>query len=75
MSQMLTLNEKRIKEIRNSLGITQEDLAKRMNLCGKSSVCRLEKKNTNISLKTINRLANALNCHPLLLVETREVEQ
>lgn len=56
----MTVGE-RIKVIRESKGISQEELAKRMGLKDKSSVCKIEKAGDNISTKSIKRYADALN--------------
>lgn len=50
----------RIKERREALNLTQEELAKRMGYKGKSSVCKIENAGDNISLKTIKKVASAL---------------
>lgn len=51
----------RIKEKRIECGLSQEALAKRMGLSGRSSVTRLEK-SIDISLKNVKRVADALGC-------------
>lgn len=56
----MTVGE-RIKLIRESKGISQEELAKRLGLKDKSSVCKIEKAGDCISTKSIKRYADALN--------------
>ena len=58
----------RIKKRREQLGITQDELAERLNLKGKSSVCKIEKAGDNISTKSIVRYALALECSPCFLM-------
>ena len=58
----------RIKKRREQLGIKQDELAERLNLKGKSSVCKIEKAGDNISTKSIVRYALALECSPCFLM-------
>lgn len=51
----------RIKFRREELNITQEELAKRLGLKGKSSVCKIESSGDNISTKSIRKYAKALD--------------
>lgn len=51
----------RIREKRIELGLSQEEVAKRMGLSGRSSVTRLEK-SEDITLKNVKRIADALGC-------------
>lgn len=51
----------RIKQIREEKGLSQEDLAKRLGLKDKSSVCRVEKQGDNVTTRSIKRYAEALN--------------
>ena len=55
----MTIGE-RIKHIRESKGISQEELAKKLGLMNKSSVCKIEKAGDNISTMSIKRYAQAL---------------
>jgi transcriptional regulator with XRE-family HTH domain len=50
----------RIKFKREELDITQDELAKKLGLKGKSSVCKIESSGDNISTKSIRNYANAL---------------
>ena len=51
---------KRIKERRIELGLTQEELGKRLGW-GKSAVCRLETEGNNITTERLNNVALALD--------------
>lgn len=52
----------RIKERREALGMTQEQLADKMGFKGKSSVSKIESAGGSLTLKTIEKAAKALNC-------------
>ena len=56
----MTVGE-RIKNIREAKGLSQEELAQKMGLKGKSSVCKIERAGDNISTMSIKRYAKALN--------------
>lgn len=58
----------RIRTAREKLGVSQEDLAKRLNLKDKSSVCKIEKAGDNISTKSIKKYADALGVSPSFLM-------
>lgn len=52
----------KIKQIREEiLQISQEELARRLGLKDKSSVCKIEKAGNNVSIKSIRKYAEALN--------------
>ena len=55
----MTVGE-RIKEIREEKGLSQEELAKRLGLKNKSSVCKIEKSGNKVSAPSIYRYAEAL---------------
>lgn len=55
----MTVGE-RIKRTRLELGMSQEELAKRMNYSGKSSVCKAETYGDNITTAKVQRFADAL---------------
>ena len=55
----MTVGE-RIRQIRESKGISQEELAKILGLKDKSSVCKIEKAGDDISTKSIKKYATAL---------------
>lgn len=52
----------RIRNRRQELGLTQEDLAKKMGLAGKSTVSKIESAGNEVSLKQVRKYAKALNC-------------
>lgn len=52
----------RIKHRRESLGMTQTELAAKMGLKGKSSISKIEAAGNKVTLKTVEKAANALNC-------------
>lgn len=52
----------RIRNRRQELGLTQEDLAKKMGLAGKSTVSKIESAGNEVSLKQVRKYAEALNC-------------
>ena len=51
----------RIKHLREQMGMTQEELAKRMGYTGKSSISKIETSGNNITIKKISRLSPILN--------------
>lgn len=57
-----------IKNRREALGITQTELAEKMGLKDKSSISKIESGKYPITLKTVERVAAALNCSELLLM-------
>lgn len=57
-----------IKNRRESLGMTQTELAEKMGLKDKSSVCKIESGKLPITLKTVERVAEALNCSERFLM-------
>ena len=58
----------RIKTRREELGLSQEELAKKLGLKSRSSITRLEKSGDDISMKDVERLSDALNCSKLYLM-------
>lgn len=52
----------RIKYMRESLGLSQEDLAKKIGLKDKSSITKIEKSGDNVTLKNVEKLSTALGC-------------
>lgn len=59
----MTVGE-RIREARERQGLSQEELAKRLGLKDKSSVCKIEKSGDNISTKSIKKYASVLSIKP-----------
>lgn len=55
----MTIGE-RIKQRREELGLSQEELAHRLGLSGRSSVSKAEKSGDIMTTKTISAYANAL---------------
>lgn len=52
---------KRIKEARKAIGLSQEDLAKRMGLKNKSSICKVERGDDNLTTDSVQKYADALH--------------
>lgn len=50
----------RIKETRESLGLSQDDLALKMGYSGRSSVCKAETYGDNITTSKVQKFADAL---------------
>ncbi len=51
----------RLKDIRKSLGLTQKQLARRLNV-SRQEITKIEKNKNSSSLKTLAKIASALNC-------------
>lgn len=58
----------RIKTLREALGLTQEELAKKVGYTSKSSVNKVEKGEVDISQSKIELFAQALNTTPAELM-------
>lgn len=52
----------RIKERRIALGLTQDELAKRMGYSGKSTVCKAESTGDNVTTTKVKKFAEHLDC-------------
>ena len=52
----------RIRNRRIELGLTQEEVAQRLKLAGKSTVSKIEASGNNVSLKQVRKYAAALEC-------------
>lgn len=63
----MTVGE-RIKQKRIELGMSQEELSKKMGYSGKSSVCKAETYGDNITTSKIQRFADALGTTPSYLM-------
>lgn len=63
----MTVGE-RIRNLRESKYITQSQLAKLVGLSDKSSISKIEKAGNDITLKNIERIADALNTTPSYLM-------
>lgn len=58
----------KVKQLREQLGMSQEELAHKMGLKSRSSITRIEKSGDDITLKDVERLSKALGCSPLYLM-------
>ena len=59
----------RIKNIRESKGMSQDELAKKMGYKDRSSISKIEKaSDENITIESVQKFAEALNCSPLFLM-------
>lgn len=58
---------KRIALRRKELGLSQQELAERMGLKSKSTICKVEKGDDNLTLPIIMRYAKALEISPQAL--------
>lgn len=58
----------RIRNRRNELGISQEALAARMGLKSKSTICKIERGDDNLTSDTVSKYAEALNTSPAYLM-------
>lgn len=63
---------KRIKARREQLGLTQDDLAKRLGYTSKSAVCKAEKDDSDMTTTRIQKYADALSCTPGYLMGWEE---
>ena len=61
----------RLRDIRESLGMTQKQLAKRLNI-SQQEICKIENNKQSCSLKTINKVASALNCEFKCVIVSNE---
>ena len=52
----------RIKERREAIGLTQDELAKRIGFSDRSSVTKIEKSGDQVTLKTVEKMVAALSC-------------
>ncbi len=70
-NQLHILVGKNVRKIRNNLGISQEELA---DICGlhRTYIGGIERGERNLTVNTLQTLANALNVPPELLL-SREV--
>ena len=62
----------RIKARRLELGLSQLELAHRMGLKSKSTICKVETGDDNLTTVSIQRFADALSCSPLELMGMTE---
>ena len=70
----MTIGE-RIKQRRLELGLTQEELAKRIGNKTRAAVCRVEKDKEDLTSERIRKYADALECTPAFLVGWEEEKE
>ena len=58
----------RIKNRRLELGLTQLQVAKRMGLTTKAAVSKVERQGDNVTLKSVEKFAKALDCSTAYLM-------
>ena len=63
----MTLGQ-RIRERRKELGLSQEELAKRLGNKSRASVCTVEKDKEDLTTTRIRQYAEALECSPAYLM-------
>lgn len=63
---------KRIKQRRTELGLTQEELAKRLGNKSRASVCTVERDKEDLTATRIKQYAAALECSPGYLMGWEE---
>jgi len=65
---------KRIRAKRKELGISQEQLAARMGLKSKSTICKIERGEDNLTTDSIIKYAEALGCSVPYLMGRDNIE-
>ena len=65
----------RIKNRRLELGLTQLEVAKRLGLTTKAAVSKVEGQGDNVTLKSVEKFAKALDCSPLYLMGWLDEEE
>ncbi len=65
---------KRIRIKRKELGLSQEELAFRLGLRSKSTICKIEKGEDNLTTDSIMKYAEALGCSVQYLIGRDDVE-
>ena len=68
----MTIGE-RIKQRRKELGLTQTELAKRMGLTSKTTICKAETSDFNPTMDRVREFAKALETTPSYLMGWREL--
>lgn len=58
----------RIRKRRNEIGLSQEALAERLGLKSKSTICKIERGDDNLTSDTVSKYAEALNTSPAYLM-------
>lgn len=64
---------KRIRARRKELGLSQEELANRMGLKSKSTICKIERGEDNLTTPIVKRYAQALDCSVAYLMDIKVV--
>jgi len=62
---------RRVREFRQQLGLSQDELAHKASL-HRTYIGAIERNERNITLRTLSRLAVALQCRPVDLLEVTE---
>ena len=62
----------RIRDRRKELGLSQEELANRLGLKSKSTVCKIERGDDNLTSDTVTKYALALRTTPAYLMGWEE---
>lgn len=71
----LSVNTKKIRRLRKQQGLTLAELAELIGAKSRASAYHYENEKRDISFCTLNKIAKALNCSPLSLIEIKEIEQ
>lgn len=65
---------RRLKKRRLELGLSQEELATRMGLKSKSTICKIERGEDNLTTDTVRKYADALDTRPSYLMGWEDKE-
>ena len=65
---------RRIRDRRKELGLSQEELASRMNLKSKSTICKIERGEDNLTTDSIKKYAEALGVTPSYLMGWEDID-
>jgi transcriptional regulator with XRE-family HTH domain len=63
----------RIRKRRKEIGLSQEELANRMGLRSKSTICKVEKGDDNLTSDTVQKYADALETTPAYIMGWKEI--
>ena len=70
-SDLNVICARRVRELREQLGLSQDELAHKAGL-HRTYIGAIERNERNITLRTLARLAAALQCQPKQLLEADE---